>query len=469
MAKFSLERRTILRGLVGGSAVALGLPLLEAMLDDHGEAHADGSAPIKRFVSWFFGNGVYLPNFEPASTGATWELSPALEPLEPVKDYVNVCTGLWNRSRRTLAHHDGMCVFSGYSVEPFFGGSLPYNSHMGGPTVDQLIADAIGDVTPLRALHVGCDRLPSVVDGGTTLAALSHAGPNQPHSPIHSPAEVWQQLFGTPPPDDRHLRRSILDAVQGDLGRLQRRLGSRDRKILDAHMDGVRDLERKVQALTLCEVPDEVLEENPAVPDQDLTLVGDLMDDLITVAFKCDITRVATHLFHYGAGQFRFHMIGQAGYEHHTDNTHQGGDANGRYTAVVRYCMERLAHLAENLREEVDPAGGNLLDSTIIYCSTDCSHGWSHSLRRQPILLVGHAHDSLEFPGIHYQAVPYGGSGSQPDAAGNTSDVLLTVLQAYDPSATQVGDMSTTGGDVAHSEPAGSTTPLESIRGSAWS
>lgn len=466
MTKLALERRTILRGMLGGSAVALGLPLLEAMLDDHGEAHADGTGPIQRFITWFFGNGVYLPNFEPEETGDTWTPSPALQPLQPVKDYVNVCTGLWNRCRTTTAHHSGMCVFSGYSIEPFAGGNKPFNSHMGGPTIDQLVADVIRGDTRLRALHVGCDRKLSTADGGTTLAALSHRGSNQPEYPIHSPAAVWQELFGTPPLDDRALRANIVDAVKGDLSRLQNRLGSVDKAILDAHLEGVFELEKKIQDLPLCEPPAEVTEENPDVTDQDLTTVGDLMDDLITLAFKCDITRVATNLFHYGASHLHFHMLGQSAFEHHNDNSHAGGDANGRYTAVVTYLMSRLAHLAENLVNEVDPAGGNLLDSTIIYCSTDCGPGWSHSLRRQPILLIGHGRDKLAFPGIHYQAIPYGGSESAPDAAGNTADVLLTVLQAYDPDATQVGDLTTTGGDVTHDEPAGSSTPIEAIRGS---
>lgn len=465
MTKHVLQRRTVLRGMLGGGAVVLGLPLLESMLDRNGEAHADGTEPIRRFVSWFFGNGVYLPNFEPETAGADWTLSPALSPLEPVKDYVNVCTGLWNRSRMLVNHHEGMTVFSGYSIEPFSGGGKPVNSHMGGPTIDQLVADAIRGDTLVRAVHVGCDRKLSTADGGTTLAALSHRGPEDPEYPEHSPAQVWQQLFGTPPIDDRDVRGSILDAVKGDLGRLQARLGSVDKAILDEHLEGVFELEKKIADLPLCAPPAEVTEENPDVAEQDLTTVGDLMDDLVTLAFKCDVTRVATNLFHYGASHLHFHMLGQSSFEHHNDNSHAGGDAGGRYTAVVTYLMQRLAHLAVNLKEQVDPTGKNLLDSTIIYCSTDCGPGWTHSLRRQPIVLIGHAHDKLAYPGIHYQAAPYGGSAGTPDAAGNTSDVLLTVLQAYDPSATEIGDMTTTGGNVTHGEPAGSNTPLEDIRG----
>ena len=465
MKKYQLKRRTVLRGMLGGSAVAMSLPLMEAMLDENGEAHADGTNRTKSFVSWFFGNGVYLPNFEPAQAGGSWSLSPALEPLAPVKQYVNVCTGLWNRCRQVITHHEGMCVFNGFSIQPFSGGGKPFNSHMGGPTIDQLVANVIAGDTPVRAIHVGCDRKLSTADGGTTLAAISHQGPNQPEYPEQSPAKVWQQLFGAGQTDDTELRLSILDAVKGDLGRLQNRLGSVDKAILDKHLEGVLELEKKLGNISTCEPHPEVTETNPDIPNQDFTTVNDLMDDLITMAFQCDITRVATNLFLYGASHFHFHMLNQSSFEHHNDNSHAGGDAGGRYTAAVQYIMSRLGHLANNLMTTEDPTGGNLLDSTIIYCSSDCGPGWTHSLRRQPIVLIGHAHNKLAFPGVHYQATPYGGSSGSPDAAGNTSDVLLTVLQAYDPAATQVGDMNASGGNVSHNEPPGSVTPLEAIRG----
>ena len=66
LKKPALKRRTLLRGaLAGGGAFAVGLPLLDAMLDNHGEALAQGGPLPARFVSWFFGNGVNLDKFEP--------------------------------------------------------------------------------------------------------------------------------------------------------------------------------------------------------------------------------------------------------------------------------------------------------------------------------------------------------------------------------------------------------------------
>ena len=43
MKRYQLSRRTMLRGAAGGTTVALALPLLEAMLNTHGTAMADGT------------------------------------------------------------------------------------------------------------------------------------------------------------------------------------------------------------------------------------------------------------------------------------------------------------------------------------------------------------------------------------------------------------------------------------------
>ena len=82
-----IHRRTLLRGLLGGAAVALGLPTFELFLDRHGEALASGDAFPKRFGVWFWGNGIgpNPANWIPKGTGADWSLSPIMAPLAPVK------------------------------------------------------------------------------------------------------------------------------------------------------------------------------------------------------------------------------------------------------------------------------------------------------------------------------------------------------------------------------------------------
>ncbi len=461
-SKYALSRRTVLRGMLGGSTVAVGLPLLEAMLDDNGEALANGGALPCRFVTFFWGNGVYLPTFEPSTTGAGFSMPESFQDFTGVLEpYLTICSGLRNRCRNIITHHEGMCAFSGWDIMPF-SGPKAFNSHMGGPTIDQLVADQIATDTPVRAIHVGADRKLSNADGGTTLAALSHAGHNMPEYPEWNPQKVWLQLFGNGGADDSELRLGLVSAVKEDLGRLRMRLGQTDKEILDKHLEGLDALEQKIAAQPpTCQLPMEPTETNPDIPNQPLGTVSDIMSDLIALAFKCDITRVATNLFHYGASHFHFHMLGQSAFEHHNQNSHTGsGNWQQRYTDVVQFVMGRIAYLAQALYDEMDPNNERLLDSTIIYASSDCGPGWSHSLSRQPIVLVGHGRNKLVHPGIHYEATPNTNPTSgNPPSTGNTADVLLTVLQAYDENATQIGDLGGAG------TPPGSNTPLEAIRG----
>jgi hypothetical protein len=452
MKRFKLNRRTVLRGMLGGSAAMVGLPMLEAMLNDNGTALADGADKPCRFISWFFGNGVRLDRFEPTMTGVGWQASEELAPLAALIDegYVNLVTGMRNRCSMQITHHEGMTAFSGYDF--IHDGGL--SSRAGGPTIDQRIADKIGTTTAVSSVHVGISRKTSVMDQGTTLFAVSHRGPNEPQYPVYNPQEVWQRLFGNfvPKPDDKELRLSILSAVTADNERLKQRLGKLDRERLDAHLDGVNELQKKIQTLPpVCQLPAMPTETNPVnSPIEPFDSVSDALDDLITYAFVCDITRVATSLFIGGAAETVFANLGQVNGHHNNTHSSSSSIQNNEVHNAVVYLMTRLAKLCTKLRGTTEPDGTNLLDSTIVYASSDCSEGWSHSIDRQPVILVGHGRGALKYPGIHYQAAPF---TSPNTSAGNLSDVLLAVLQAYDPTATSVG-----GGAPM------SSTPLTAIR-----
>ena len=106
-----MSRRRMLRGLAGGSAVLVGLPILDAMLDSHGTAFADGEPLRKRIVTWCFGNGVMLDNWVPggirnpvtasATRSATrWRRSRR-------SDYVRVLSGFNKHVEVHHHHHDG--------------------------------------------------------------------------------------------------------------------------------------------------------------------------------------------------------------------------------------------------------------------------------------------------------------------------------------------------------------------------
>lgn len=458
LRKFKLSRRTVLRGLAGGAAVSVALPPLEAMMNANGTAYANGDGLPLRFISFFWGNGVILDRFEPSATGPGWELTEQLAPFAAVKDYVSVLTGLENRCAMQITHHEGMTAFSGYTFVPSAGPG--FSSNYGGPTIDQLIADAIAArvTTPIRSMQVQCSKGFSPADNGTTATTISVRGEPGSLTPLYgqsNPRDVWKTVFGefVPQPDDSALRLSILDAVRDDADRLRGKLGTRDNQRLDAHFQGISELEQKIMATPpTCDLPPEPTHENgESVNNEQLVLTNQLMAELIAYAFTCDITRVASNLFLPLAGEAVMSEAegGGSGTTHHV-LSHQG---NEDYHRCIVFIMERFAEMLDILRQTEDIDGTNLLDSTIVYGSSDCSIGWSHSIRRHPIILGGTGRGYLVHPGIHYQAVP-SNDPNAPNAAtaGNTTDVLLSLLQAFDPSATSVG-----GGEPM------STTPLTEI------
>src|SRR5262245_23075152 len=107
---FSIDRRAFLRGVIGGSAIAVGLPPLEAMFNSNGTALADGTAIPQRFGVWFWGNGIRRAHWTPDQQGANWDAKEELAPFAAIpglKDYVSPITGLEIKSA-THPHHSGM-------------------------------------------------------------------------------------------------------------------------------------------------------------------------------------------------------------------------------------------------------------------------------------------------------------------------------------------------------------------------
>ena len=57
LIKRQIARRSILRGMLGGGALSVALPLFDCFLDDHGEALASGAPIPVRFGTWYWGMG----------------------------------------------------------------------------------------------------------------------------------------------------------------------------------------------------------------------------------------------------------------------------------------------------------------------------------------------------------------------------------------------------------------------------
>lgn len=441
-----LNRRTVLRGMVGGAMASVGLPLLESMLNSTGTAFADGSPLPVRLVSWCFGNGVILNRWVPGGirtpiTGPNFPLGDNLKPLEPVRPYVSICSGFDNKCKYQITHHEGMTIFSGHTMTDIGQGS-GFFSNARGPSMDQRAADALAQYTPIPSIQVGVLTQISMADYGTTMHNVSHKGHLQPLPPIKNPQTVYASLqeLWTPKEDpSKPSRLAVVDAVRQDLNDLKKRLGTKDQLRMDAHIEGMFELEKKLETIPpACALPGMPTETSD--PVDGIRPVSEAMSDLIAFAFSCDLTRVASCLWMGGASEAGFPEIGtpsQHSLSHgHWTNALAAGappyEESGQIeqmNAGIMYEMEMVSYLAEKLMNMPDPAGGNLLDNSVIMVSSDCSEGFAHSLVDFPLCIIGKGGGRLVHPGIHFRVNDHR----------NASDVVLSVLQAVVPEATELG------------------------------
>ncbi len=437
-----LPRRMFLRG--AGACIAV--PTLEAMLNSHGTAFAAGEALPKRFITWFFGNGVRLDRWTPSATGANWALTPELAPLVDsargidVKSYVSVVSGCNVKTPNLRGHHNGVAaVFSGAPFIPLPAGSANYSSKFGMASIDQVAADAIAGNTQFKSLQLAVSKRYTKGEG-PTLQYISHRGPDAPMPQEVNPVNVFNRLFSSFSGSDggvvtdprNRLRTNVLDAVRDDAKRLQGKLGTADKARLDAHLTAISEVRSQINALPpvvtqVCSKP-----AAPTTTNQDVggaepyVAVNKAMSDLVAIAFACDLTRVVSYQFSGSVGGQTYRDLGSRPSDEHSI-THDGAQQELVHQAVI-YEMQQFAYTLQALKRTTEGTG-NLLDQSVVLCSSDVSEGLAHSINDYPILVAGKGGGALK-AGIHYRST----NGR------NTSDVLLSCMRALvGPTVASVG------------------------------
>jgi hypothetical protein len=438
-----LKRRTLLRGaLATGAAVAIPLPLLEAMLNESGTALAQSTTPLSPlYVTWFFGNGSLPGLWKPAKTGAgaAWELSPQLKPLAEVKSHLTVVSGL-----------AGKLVVSGVehptgSAAATTGAPLNGNA-VRAASIDQLVADMISKGAPFRSLEVG---VTPATPGGPqdSLHTVSHRGPNARNNPEFDPKVVFNRLFmagGTPPVDTGEaekaaklvkVRRSVLDAIIEDGASLKQRLGATDAQRVEQHLEAIRAIELRLESNpgtgtpALCgspTAPTVAKDARSEAPPQ----VNTAMAELVTLALACEKTRVATFMFSVPAAHVYYrHLAADMDDDFHDTICHgDAGDSSGqvRVDKGVQYTLRCLNEFLLKLKNT--PHGAStLLDSSLVYVTSDTAWGKNHDKNEWPVLLAGKAAGRLR--GDEHHNFP----------GENLSRALLTVAQIMGSTQTELG------------------------------
>lgn len=412
-----------LRGSLQGAAVSVALPLLDTFLDGNGKALASGAPIPQRFGTWSWGLGMNRSMFVPTRTGPDFDLPPEIAALAPVRQHINLFTNfnVFKDDAPNLCHHSGWVVLRS-GIAPTSRPNRP------GETLDVAIARKIGNETRFRSL--------SATATGDVRDSFSYEAGNSVNAPEWSPLRFYQRLFGTGfqdpnaqsfTPDPRVMvRKSALSVVQDDAKRLNSMLGAEDRARLDQYFTGIRDLERrfdlqlsKPEPREACLVPDAPVA-YPSGLDADLVSQRHrAMTDLMTMAIACDQTRVF-NMFYASA----FSATTRPGYDkpHHTATHEEAVDAQLGYQPNVswytRRAMEEWAYFVQALAS-VREGDGTLLDSSLVYATTDQSFAKIHAIDGIPMFTAGNAGGRVR-TGLHID-----GAGSPGCRLGFTAQRLM--------------------------------------------
>ena len=396
ITKMSLPRRTVLRGL--GAAVSL--PLLDSMVPALSALSQTAARTTRRFGVVYVPNGIAMEYWTPPEEGSGFELTPILQPLAPFKDQMTVVSGL--RGYWTPAHAGASTTFlTGAAGVP--GETAP----VADISMDQILAREHGQQTELASLQLAIDSRANAgqCSGGHSCVYTNTICWRSQTTPLpmeNNPRVVFEQMFGDSGSTDPAVRRarmqrdrSILDSVTEKVTDLRREVGQLDSLKIDEYLEGVRDIERRIQRAEQrhgVEVPE--VEQPEGVPGTFAEHVT-LMFDLQVLAHQVDLTRVSSFMLGREVSSRTYTEIGVPDAHHPLSHHEYKPEKIALMSKINAYHASLFADYLAKLRATPD-GDGSLLDNMLILYGCGMSDSNSHSPRDLPLLLLGGCGGRLE-------------------------------------------------------------------------
>jgi len=419
--KFDVSRRQLLQALGLGAAAGPLIPLLNAS--------AQTAPRPKRLILLFTPDGAPAKDFsttvdwKPTGTETDFMLSQLHAPLAPFQSKIVVPWGLTLTAGGAGEQHAyGMAgLWSATTLpEPNNGASFDGgNGHLTGwgaaPSIDQIVAQAYGAGMPYAksptdasqetnyrsiALGVQCGSPNSVT-------RMIYTGVNAPVNPEVSPKAAFDRYFmgvtpsGSTPTEDPAVTRAraeqhaIVDLLKGDLSHIRQQVGATDYQKIDAHLEGVLEIERRIKpppttptttGCTIPTAPTSLTANNDNYPAQIKQ-----MFDIAAHILACDVTRIMSIQLSRGFSNVTHTWLGQTS-PHHT-MSHDGMDRRTELTAIDNWYAQQVAYFLAQL-DAVNEGNGTLLDNTLIVWGRELGNT-SHNMGRSPIIMAGKAGGAL--------------------------------------------------------------------------
>lgn len=425
------------RILLQGAGTAMALPWLESLPVWGTELPTGGDAPAtpKRFAVQFMACGVNANHWWAKGSGDAMELGKSLQPMEPLKQKMNLVTGLFNKSAVGVGIHPGQTgnILSGAALQK--GSEL-----RGGISVDQVLANHFGQQTAQASLVLGCEQpITGYHETNFSMAYSSHISWQNATSPV--PMEVYPSLAFDSLFDNRGNRRnqSVIDRVKEHAESLSRQVSAGDKAKLDEYLSSIREVEKRIERmrqqqdkatdraastgkpLVAMERPDNGLPE-------DIREHMKLMCDIIALAFQTDKTRVATLLMCRDISGLFYPFLNVRNAHHSASHS----DTSDDYERVTRYYVSQFAYLCSRL-DAMQEGDGTVLDNSCLMFINNMWSGSKHDSTKVPLLLAGGLGNTMETGRV----IDY---TDKPDDDRKLCGLYLNVLQKMGAAETQFGD-----------------------------
>lgn len=359
------------RDLLKTSFLGFALPMLESFADN--KPNTNNAVRLACIGHWL---GIYTPAFFPKKPGRTYEMTRLLKPLKNLRQDYSVFSGLDHRcSHGHKSWNNFLCGTDGRTV-----------------SLDQLIADKIGQQSRYKSLPITCGKKPAEAAMNITKSGIVLPM-------INRPSVLFNMLFASATDIARRKYeidsgRSVLDCVLQDVKDLNRQVSQNDKGKLNDYFSAVRDVEKNVNKRRAwldkpAKKTDFQMPKHDPMATELLFECEKLMFDLMALAFESDSTKLCTYL---GPGnQQVFRLDGELLSTSYHGLSHHGNTPSSieEFTKINYQHMTNLAYFIDKLKERKDAQGRPLLDTTIVYFGSGLGNANTHSTSNVPVLVAG--------------------------------------------------------------------------------
>jgi hypothetical protein len=392
------SRRTFLRGLGMGGALAPFLPLLNASGAEE--------RPL-RLILWFTPHGTLHDQWQPSGTETNFDFSPILKPLERHRDKLTILDGLDIQADGVGAPHTkGPALL--YTASPLSDdmtftrqedSGTTYYGWNTAPSVDQFILSQLSPTTPYGSLEFG------VRSGGNNPGSrIIYSAAATPLAPEADPWAALGRLLGDLGQSSseraalRARKKSALDLVSSELSELQAKIPAADRAKVDAHLSAIRSIESSLDTdVSGCSSPDLGTAVDADLADN-TPVVFERLLDVMAASLACDLTRVMSMQYRVGEndGGYTYDWLGITDQEHHllTHSSDDDAHANDELTKIYTWYADRFAYFLDQL-DAIPEGDGTMLDNCLVVWGSELGKGNNHSFERVPFVLAGGAAGQL--------------------------------------------------------------------------